>query len=122
MKIVLLVLCLAVTVRAIPVFAADDNPKIVADAPPASNAAPIAGLTERERWLLGRVEQLEERVAELESKVQKPLATGLGTPPPAPASPTSATTASVTPGLAISSHAHTPAPATTVAAANPAVP
>src|SRR5713101_6899139 len=30
--------------------------------------APLAGLTERERWLLDRVEQLERRVAELESK------------------------------------------------------
>ena len=30
--------------------------------------APTPGLTERERWLLDRVEQLEKRVAELESK------------------------------------------------------
>ena len=36
--------------------------------------APLPGLTERERWLLERVEQLEKRVAELESK--KTLPTG----------------------------------------------
>ena len=32
--------------------------------------APKPGLTERERWLLDKVEQLESRVAELESKSQ----------------------------------------------------
>jgi hypothetical protein len=32
--------------------------------------APALGLTERERWLLDRVEQLEKRVAELETKSQ----------------------------------------------------
>src|SRR5215470_15207706 len=35
--------------------------------PEKSGPAP-SGLTERERWLLERVEQLEKRVAELESK------------------------------------------------------
>jgi hypothetical protein len=39
--------------------------------------APEPGLTERERWLLGRVEQLEKRVAELETKSQ--LAVGPAT-------------------------------------------
>ena len=43
--------------------------------PPAKTAtakidAPAPGLTERERWLLDRVEQLEKRVAELETKSQ----------------------------------------------------
>src|SRR3984957_21133025 len=33
-----------------------------------------AGLTDRERWLLERVEQLEKRVADLELKDGKPLA------------------------------------------------
>ena len=36
--------------------------------PVTSKADPPAPLTERERWLLDRVEQLEKRVAELESK------------------------------------------------------
>src|SRR5258707_1426030 len=46
----------------------------VGKANPPSKAAPIKpdapapGLTERERWLLDRVEQLEKRVADLESK------------------------------------------------------
>jgi hypothetical protein len=35
---------------------------------PATMDAPAPGLTERERWLLDRVEQLEKRVAELEAK------------------------------------------------------
>src|ERR1700751_6389508 len=39
---------------------------------PASESKPEAGLTERERWLLERVEQLEKRVADLESKDAKP--------------------------------------------------
>src|SRR5271167_1860082 len=39
-----------------------------AKAAPAKPAAPAAGLTERERMLLDRVEQLEKRVAELEAK------------------------------------------------------
>jgi len=30
--------------------------------------APVPGLTERERWLLGRIEQLEKRMAEMESR------------------------------------------------------
>ncbi|HXC48768.1 MAG TPA: outer membrane beta-barrel protein [Candidatus Sulfotelmatobacter sp.] len=40
---------------------------------PAENK-PEAGLTDRERWLLERVEQLEKRVADLESKDTKPAA------------------------------------------------
>jgi hypothetical protein len=39
-----------------------------ANAAPAKTAAPAAGLTERERMLLDRVEQLEKRVTELEAK------------------------------------------------------
>jgi hypothetical protein len=38
--------------------------------PTAKIDAPAPGLTERERWLLDRVEQLEKRVAELEAKGQ----------------------------------------------------
>ena len=53
--------------------------------------APLPGLTERERWLLDRVEQLEKRVAELESKGSPPtgaeaLTAGLVSPNPAGAS------------------------------------
>jgi len=41
-------------------------------AKPAENK-PESGLTDRERWLLDRVEQLERRVAELEAKGGKPV-------------------------------------------------
>jgi hypothetical protein len=40
----------------------------------AAENKPEAGLTDRERWLLERVEQLEKRVADLESKDAKPAA------------------------------------------------
>jgi hypothetical protein len=46
-----------------------DNPKTPSSKTEAS-AKPSAGLTEREQWLLERVEQLEKRVAELEAKQQ----------------------------------------------------
>jgi len=48
-----------------------NNPPAKAEAAkpaPAKFVAPAPGLTEREQWLLDRVEQLERRVAELESK------------------------------------------------------
>jgi hypothetical protein len=41
---------------------------VAAKTTPAKMETPAPGLTERERWLLDRVEQLEKRVAELESK------------------------------------------------------
>src|SRR5260221_7591006 len=46
----------------------DSNPAVTK---PIENK-PEAGLTDRERWLLERVEQLEKRVADLESKDAKP--------------------------------------------------
>jgi hypothetical protein len=48
----------------------DNNPP--AKAVPTKMDAPAPGLTERERWLLDRVEQLEKRVAELEFKGNSP--------------------------------------------------
>src|SRR5215470_16499217 len=58
--------------------------------------APKPGLTERERWLLDKVEQLEKRVAELESKSQP--ATIAAAPPASPAASTPGET-----GLAVPS-------------------
>jgi hypothetical protein len=60
-----------------PLMADDGKDKNApaAKAAPAKPEAPAAGLTERERMLLDRVEQLEKRVAELETK---------GTPPGMP--------------------------------------
>jgi Putative beta-barrel porin-2, OmpL-like. bbp2 len=55
---------------------ADDTKKGNDSKPATAKAAnetkPGAGLTDRERWLLERVEQLEKRVADLESKDAKP--------------------------------------------------
>jgi len=49
----------------------DSKPSAVKAAP---ESKPEGGLTDRERWLLERVEQLEKRVADLESKDGKPAA------------------------------------------------
>src|SRR5258707_13553398 len=72
----------------IPVFAStDDNSK---SEPPAKRVAakgdPPAPLTERERWLLDRVEELEKRVADLESKGNPTPASATDALPPGPAS------------------------------------
>src|SRR5260370_32814030 len=47
-----------------------DSAKVAKPVAPPANAAATAGLTERERMLLDRVEQLERRVAELEAAHQ----------------------------------------------------
>jgi hypothetical protein len=70
-----------------PASLADDDKDMKnppAKAAAAKTDAPAAGLTEREKMLLDRVEQLEKRVAELEAK--EPA----GAPPAAPAGPTEA--------------------------------
>jgi len=53
---------------------------------PANPDSP-APLTERERWMLDRMEQLEKRVAELESKSNAPVASATEVSPLQPASP-----------------------------------
>src|SRR5713226_2866643 len=85
---------------------ADDEGK----ANPSSKAAsikpdvPTPGLTERERWLLDRVEQLEKRVADLESKGNPTAAPAADASAAQPASANAATSAvaaaapSITPG------------------------
>jgi putative OmpL-like beta-barrel porin-2 len=70
--------------------------------------APAPPLTERERWLLKRVEQLEKRVAELESKSSPPAASAKEVVPPGPTAATevsgvSNTSASVTASVPVSS-------------------
>src|SRR6266576_3649859 len=67
-----------------PAPAKSDAPKFEASAP----------LTERERWLLDRVEQLEKRVAELETKSNSPAAATAAAPFSRPGS-LSPTTSSV---------------------------
>jgi len=69
------------------VSAADETPKSDG-APPAAGSTKSAtppALTERERWLLDRVEKLEKRVAELEGK--HPPAIEASSPAPAVATP-----------------------------------
>jgi Putative beta-barrel porin-2, OmpL-like. bbp2 len=46
----------------------DKDTDSAAKSPTKPNASPATGLTEREQWMLERIEQLEKRVAELESK------------------------------------------------------
>ncbi|MGA2428069.1 MAG: outer membrane beta-barrel protein [Candidatus Acidiferrum sp.] len=58
-----------------------NDPAAPTSAKPTKMEAPAPGLTERERMLLDRVEQLEKRVAELEAKGSA------GTPPAAPTGP-----------------------------------
>src|SRR5438477_11617186 len=67
----LLLVALSTTVASSPVLAEDD----AKNGAPASTdgvklGAPKPNLTEPERWLLDRVEQLEKRVEELEAKGQ----------------------------------------------------
>src|SRR5215467_3531478 len=88
----LLVVALSVSVVPVRVFGDDDSkdgssPRLTSAKPD----APQPGLTERERMLLDRVEQLEKRVAELESKNQ-----------PAPTSTSATAEAKITlPGKAL---------------------
>jgi hypothetical protein len=73
------------------VFADDKNDSnLAAKAVPIKMDAPAAGLTERERWLLDRVEQLEKRVADLESR-DGSAAPAVEASAPQPASPNAAT-------------------------------
>src|SRR5712664_386448 len=67
---------------------ADD--KEISNPPPKSVLAKPdspAPLTERERWMLDRMEQLEKRVAELESKSNPPVTPATEISPPQPTSP-----------------------------------
>jgi hypothetical protein len=90
---------------AVPVVAfADDAAKGEPPAKPAaaSKIEAPAPLTERERWMLDRVEQLEKRVADLESK-GNPAADASATQPASANPATSAVAtvnASITPGTA----------------------
>src|SRR5271154_5399687 len=95
-----------------------DKNKPPAKAAAAKPDAPSAGLTERERMLLDRVEQLEKRVAEIEAK--EPA----GAPPTAPAGPaeTGAVVAAMPPTNTVGLNAVSPAPTNSVKSAGPIVP
>jgi Putative beta-barrel porin-2, OmpL-like. bbp2 len=94
-RVVLLVLVTVFYGSIIPVFASmDDNGT---SEPPAKRAAAKvdapAPLTERERWLLDRVEQLEQRVADLESKRNPTTSPAANASAAQPASVSAATSA-----------------------------
>src|SRR5258707_9588059 len=64
---------------------------------------PEAGLTDRERWLLERVEQLEKRVADLESKDGKPAGEATATTSGSNGMGTASKTAVGTPSATVAS-------------------
>jgi hypothetical protein len=86
-KTLCLLFCALICTSGVPnrLFADDDKGE-----PPAKPAAGAkieapAPLTERERWLLDRVEQLEKRVTELEARTNSPALTAASAPVPQPA-------------------------------------
>ncbi|MGC2764292.1 MAG: outer membrane beta-barrel protein [Candidatus Acidiferrum sp.] len=113
------------------IYAADDTPddgkssdstaKPVAKSPLPSTPAP--GLTEREQWMLERIEQLEKRVAELESKESGAAASASVSPAKsAPAAAAPATIAATPPNSAAPAAAPTTAaigPSSSSSAVNP---
>jgi len=78
------------------VFADDGAPS--GTAAPAKMDAPKPGLTEREQYLLDRVEQLERRVEELESKAGHPAALGTTVLQPPTSGTKDAANSAATPG------------------------
>jgi Putative beta-barrel porin-2, OmpL-like. bbp2 len=96
----------------------DDAKKSDSTAQPAAKStfpsAPAPGLTEREQWMLERIEQLEKRVAELESKESGAAASVIVSPakmaPATAAIPSAAPPATI--GAAPASTAPGPAPST----------
>src|SRR5579862_6941779 len=60
--------CVVLIFSISPAFAFDDDSKAGSDKPEPKKVEAPSPLTERERWLLDRVEQLEKRVEGLEAK------------------------------------------------------
>ena len=87
---VVLLACVVLCLLSPAVYSADGNgdgkkdkdTDSAAKSPTKPNAPPASGLTEREQWMLDRIEELEKRVAELESKDSN--ATATATPKNAP--------------------------------------
>jgi hypothetical protein len=104
-----LVTILCVTIVPSYVFADDGTPS--ATSSPVKLDSPKPGLTEREQFLLDRVEQLERRVEELESKAGQPAAPAASVPQPGTPGTTEVANSAATPGAA-------PATPSTAATAN----
>src|SRR6266849_7976168 len=70
-----LLLAAMLCIAAIPFHSLSDDKEISNSPPKSVSAKPDspAPLTARERWMLDRLEQLEKRVAELESKSNSPV-------------------------------------------------
>jgi len=113
MPFLTIVTALLCTLTAPPLLLADDEKEKSTPPSKAASAkpeAPAPGLTERERMLLDRVEQLEKRVAELETK---------GAPPAAPAAEVAASQPNAADSASVS--AATIRPGGTAAPAAPSV-
>jgi hypothetical protein len=91
-----LVMILCVSIAPGRVFADDGTPSGTAS--PVKMDAPKPGLTEREQYLLDRVEQLERRVEELQSKGSQPSAPAAISQPGTPGTKDAANSAA-TPGV-----------------------
>jgi Putative beta-barrel porin-2, OmpL-like. bbp2 len=104
-----LVTILCVTIVPSYVFADDGTPS--ATSSPVKLDSPKPGLTEREQFLLDRVEQLERRVEELESKAGQPAAPAASVSQPSTPGTTDVANSAATPGAA-------PATPSTTATAN----
>jgi hypothetical protein len=104
-----LVTILCVTITPSYVFADDGTPS--ATSSPVKLDTPKPGLTEREQYLLDRVEQLERRVEELESKSGQQAAPAASVPQPGTPGTTEVANSAATPGAA-------PATPSTAATAN----
>jgi len=104
-----LVMILCVTIVPSYVFADDGTPS--ATSSPVKLDSPKPGLTEREQFLLDRVERLERRVEELESKAGQPAAPAASVSQPGTPGTTDVANSAATPGAA-------PATPSTAATAN----
>ena len=84
-----LLLAAMLCIAAIPFHSLADDKEISNSPPKSVSAKPDspAPLTARERWMLDRMEQLEKRVAELESKGNSPVTPATEVSPPQPISP-----------------------------------
>src|ERR1700730_13688800 len=102
-RVVSLMLVAVCYASAVPVSAStDDNGKNEPPAKPrATKVDAPAPLTERERWLLDRVEELEKRVADLESKSDTAAVSAANVPAAQPSPPNVATSVvAAIPGVA----------------------
>src|SRR6267143_797337 len=86
----------------------EEKPNPPSKAAPIKPDAPAPGLTERERWLLERVDQLEKRVADLESRGNAASASAAGASAAQPASANAAASAIAVGTPSVSAGATTP--------------